>query len=143
MRRKFSSHGQPLARVLVADDNADLRELVAHQVRKLGVEVLLACNGQEAMDMALMHDPQIVLMDLEMPVLNGLDAVAQLRARGFEGLIVAFTGHEDGPRTEGALATGCNAVLRKPLSATKLRARMAEFLAECSGSTAASAMRLA
>ena len=137
MRRQYSSPGQPLARVLVADDNADLRELVAHQVRKLGVEVLLACNGQEAMDMALMHDPQIVLMDLEMPVLNGLDAVAQLRARGFEGLIVAFTGHEDGPRTEGALAKGCNAVLKKPLPAAKLRARMAEFLAERASSSAA------
>lgn len=136
MRRQSSFHGHPPARVLVADDNADLRELVAHQVRKLGVEVLLACNGQEAMEMALMHNPELVLMDLEMPVLNGVDAAAQLRARGFEGVIVAFTAHDDGPRTEGALAQGCNAVLKKPLSATKLRARMAEFLAERAGSTA-------
>ncbi len=136
MRRQSSFHGHPPARVLVADDNADLRELVAHQVRKLGVEVLLACNGQEAMEMALMHNPELVLMDLEMPVLNGVDAAAQLRARGFEGVIVAFTAHDDGPRIEGALAQGCNAVLKKPLSATKLRARMAEFLAARAGSTA-------
>ncbi len=127
---------RPQPKVLVADDNADLRELVAHQVRKLGAEALLAADGQEALEMALAHEPDLVLMDLEMPVLSGMDAVARLRERGFEGVIVAFTAHDDGPRIQDALANGCNAVLKKPLSATKLRARMVELLGSCAGAGA-------
>lgn len=128
MQRPSAVRVRPVSTVLVADDNADLRELVAHQVRKLGAQVLLAGDGQEAMDMALLHEPELVLMDLEMPVLSGLEAVSKLREKGFDGVIVAFTAHDDGSRTDGALARGCNAVLKKPLSATKLRARMAEYL---------------
>lgn len=128
MHRDSISPGKVDATVLVADDNADLRELLAHQVRKMGAQVMLAANGQEAVSMALSHHPALVLMDLEMPVMSGLDAAAALRQGGFDGVILAFTAHEDGPRTEGALACGCNAVLKKPLSATKLRMRLTEFL---------------
>lgn len=128
MQRPSALRTRPDAKVLVADDNADLRELVAHQVRKLGAQVLLAGNGQEAVDLALLHEPALVLMDLEMPVVSGLEAVSKLRDKGFEGVIVAFTAHDEGPRTDGALARGCNAVLKKPLSATKLRSRMTEYL---------------
>ena len=128
MPRPSGSSAHSQVRVLVADDNADLRELLAHQVGKLGAQALLAANGQEAIELALMHDPELVLMDLEMPVMSGLEAVAELRQQGYEGVIVAFTAHEDGPRTQGALASGCNAVLKKPLSATKLRSRLMEFL---------------
>ena len=114
--------------MLVADDNADLRELLAHQVGKLGAQALLAANGQEAVELALAHDPALVLMDLEMPIVSGMEAVARLRQSGYDGVILAFTAHEDGPMTQEALANGCNAVLKKPLSATKLRSRLMEFL---------------
>lgn len=123
--------------MLVADDNADLRELLAHQVRKLGARVMLACNGEEAVSMALDHHPALVLMDLEMPVMSGLEAAATLRQGGYAGVILAFTAHDDGPRTEGALACGCNAVLKKPLSATKLRVRLTEFLGARAGGPSA------
>lgn len=123
--------------MLVADDNADLRELLAHQVRKLGARVMLAANGEEAVSMALSHHPALVLMDLEMPVMSGLDAAATLRRGGYGGVILAFTAHEDGPRTEGALACGCNAVLKKPLSATKLRVRLNEYLGARTGGASA------
>lgn len=123
--------------VLIADDNADLRELLAHQVRKIGARVMLAANGQEAVELALCHRPELVVMDLEMPVMSGADAAATLRQGGYCGVILAFTAHEDGPRTEGALANGCNAVLKKPLSATKLRMRLAEYLGSRAGSPAA------
>jgi len=128
MSRETERRGVCGATVLVADDNADLRELLAHQVQKMGAQVLLAANGQEAMDMAMRHHPGLVLMDLEMPVMSGLEAVAGLRAQGYGGVILAFTAHEEGPRIQGALASGCNAVLKKPLSATKLRTRLTEYL---------------
>jgi two-component system, sensor histidine kinase len=112
----------------VADDNADVRELMAHQLGKLGTDVLMAANGQEAVELALLHRPELVLMDLEMPVVSGLEAVSRLRGGGYQGVIVAFTAHDDGPRTQSAMANGCDAVLKKPLSATKLRTRLVEFL---------------
>jgi len=128
MRRQTRVRGPLKSSVLVADDNADLRELVSHQLQKLGVEVMVAGNGQEAMELALAQNPHLVLMDMEMPILSGLDAVTKLRERGFEGVIVAFTAHDDGIRTQNALACGCNAVLKKPLSPSKFRTRMTEFL---------------
>lgn len=134
MRCENDTLGHSETTVLVADDNADLRELLAHQLRKMGAQVIQAANGQEAVTLALEHHPALVLMDLEMPVMGGLDAAAELRKCGYGGVIVAFTAHEDGPRTQSALACGCNAVLKKPLSATKLRMRLTEYLGLRAGS---------
>ena len=68
--------------VLVAEDNEDIRELVSHQLRRMGILVLLAEDGRRALDLALAERPALVLMDMDMPVMSGFDAVAALRAQG-------------------------------------------------------------
>jgi len=120
---------QPGSAVLVAEDNEDIRELVVHQLRRMGVEVLQASNGRQAIDLALAEQPALVLMDMDMPVMNGFEAVAQLRLRGYTKPILALTGYNEGPEAERALASGCDGLLGKPICSDVLRARVKQVLA--------------
>jgi CheY-like chemotaxis protein len=115
--------------ILVAEDNEDIRELVVHQLRRMGVHVLQADNGQKALDLALAEQPALVLMDMDMPVMSGFEAVAQLRLRGYTKPIFALTGHKDGPEAERALSSGCNALLGKPIHSDVLRVEVQKVLA--------------
>lgn len=69
--------------ILVVEDNLDCRVLIAALLEHAGASVELAENGQVGVDKATTTNPDVVLMDLQMPVLNGLDAIAQLRVCGF------------------------------------------------------------
>ena len=93
--------------VLVAEDNEDIRELVSHQLRRMGVRVVVAEDGRRAVDVAMAERPGLVLMDMDMPVMSGFDAVAALRAQGYAGPIYALTAYQDGPEAERALSSGC------------------------------------
>jgi CheY-like chemotaxis protein len=107
--------------VLVAEDNEDIRELVSHQLRRMGVRVVVAEDGRRAVDVALAERPGLVLMDMDMPVMSGFDAVAALRAQGYVGPIFALTAYQDGPEAERALSSGCDALLGKPINSERLR----------------------
>ena len=114
--------------VLIAEDNEDIRELVSHQLRRMGVEVMVAEDGRRALDIALATRPTLVLMDMDMPVMSGFDAVAALRAQGYTGQIYALTAYQDGPEADRALASGCDALLGKPIRSDRLRSRVAQAL---------------
>ncbi len=114
--------------VLIAEDNEDIRELVVHQLRRMGVNVLQAENGRAALDLALAEQPALVLMDMDMPIMTGFEAVEQLRRRGYTKPIFALTGHRDGPEAERALSSGCDALLAKPIHSDVLRARVRSVL---------------
>jgi CheY-like chemotaxis protein len=114
--------------VLVAEDNEDIRELVAHQLRRMGVRVVLAEDGRRAVDVALAERPGLVLMDMDMPVMSGFDAVAALRAQGYVGPIFALTAYQDGPEAERALSSGCDALLGKPINSERLRRHVTSAL---------------
>lgn len=122
------------ASVLVAEDNEDIRELVSHQLRRMGVLVIIAENGQRAFDLALAERPALVLMDMDMPVMSGFDAVAALRASGYCGSIFALTAYQDGPEAERALSSGCDALLGKPITSELLRRQVRQALDVASGS---------
>src|SRR6202022_4013710 len=66
-------------RVLLADDNDDIREMCADYLATAGYEVLQAENGVEAIDAAIHRKPHLIVMDLEMPVMGGLEAIQRLR----------------------------------------------------------------
>jgi CheY-like chemotaxis protein len=114
--------------VLIAEDNEDIRELVSHQLRRMGILVLIAEDGRRAFDVALAERPDLVLMDMDMPVMSGYDAVAALRAKGYRGSIFALTAYQDGPEAERALSSGCDALLGKPITSERLRSQVAQAL---------------
>jgi CheY-like chemotaxis protein len=94
----------------------------------MGVHVLEAENGRTALDLALTEQPALVLMDMDMPVMTGFEAVAELRQRGYTKPIYALTGHGEGPEAERALSSGCDALLAKPIRSDVLRAHVQSVL---------------
>ena len=105
---------EPLAgRVLVGEDNDDIRLLVEVFLTNLGVETRAVANGFSAVESALSERFDAVLLDMEMPMMNGYEAVHVLRERNYTGPILAFTAHHDGLEADRALAAGCDGIVAK------------------------------
>jgi CheY-like chemotaxis protein len=112
--------------VLVVDDFADGRELVAEYLAFKGFSVSEATNGADAIDMARNTRPNIVLMDLSMPGIDGWEATRVLKAdpRTQAIIIIAVTAHALKGETDAAREAGCDGVICKPFD---LVASGAEF----------------
>ncbi len=115
-------------RCLVVDDNPDLVELLRVTLASHGAEVILAENGAVALERA--GNVDLVLMDLDMPVLDGLTAIRILRERGFGGVITALTAHamEDDRRI--CLAAGADHYLPKPITTKQILEHVQTFVPE-------------
>ena len=102
-------------RVLVAEDSPDNQQLIRLYLRRLGAEVTLCENGKLAVEAALRQHHDLILMDMQMPVMSGLEAVEQLRARGYHGPIFALTANAMKEDVERYLQSGCDGFLAKPI----------------------------
>jgi CheY-like chemotaxis protein/anti-sigma regulatory factor (Ser/Thr protein kinase) len=122
------SRGRLSGHVLLADDNEDLRNLVTLLLRNLGLQVKGVEHGLAAVDTAMAEEFDVVLMDMEMPVMNGYEAVHVLRARGYAGTILGLTAHQEGIEVARAILAGCDAVLTKPVSLDSLKQALAPVL---------------
>jgi signal transduction histidine kinase/DNA-binding NarL/FixJ family response regulator len=111
--------------VLLAEDNIDNQKLVSLLLRRSGAEVSIAENGQLAVDMALLNPYDLILMDMQMPVMNGLEATRTLRQRGYRGAIVALTANATREDVESCLAAGCDDFMSKPIDRQKLYENLA------------------
>ncbi len=107
-------------RVLLAEDVLDNQVLMRMYLEKAGVEVEIANNGEEAIDAALHNNYDLILMDIQMPGTDGLQATKQLRLQGFNGPIVALSANAMSDDVNRSIAAGCNAHLTKPISKLKL-----------------------
>lgn len=104
-------------KVLIVDDIEMNRELLSFSLEDADIEVLTADNGQQAIDIVFSSKVDLVLMDIEMPIMNGLDATQKIRENNeYQQLpIIAMTGHsKDGDREKTA-AVGMNDHLVKPI----------------------------
>ncbi len=124
----------PGCRVLLAEDGQDNQRLVSHVLRKAGAEVIVADNGQAAVDLATAAVEQgqpfdVVLMDMQMPVLDGYEATRRLRAAGFQIPIVACTAHAMPEDRQKCLDCGCDDYLVKPIDRPRLLATVAAQIA--------------
>lgn len=116
-------------RVLVAEDSRVSQRLVGFHLERAGLAVTFADNGRVACERALAAVPpyDLVLMDMQMPELDGYAATAMLRARGFAGPIIALTAESDSSLA-GCIEAGCNEILAKPVEPERLRAVLARHL---------------
>jgi len=103
-------------RVLVVDDYPDAREMYGEYLEYCGFEVVQASNGMEALQRALDTAPDIILMDLSLPVMDGWEATRRLKAdKRTENIpVVALTGHALAGISEGAKKAGCDSFVTKP-----------------------------
>jgi DNA-binding NarL/FixJ family response regulator len=111
-------------RVLLADDQRVVREGLGTLLGLLdGIELVgTAADGEEAVTLAARHDPDIVLMDLRMPRVDGIEAIRRLRERGDRPRAIALTTYADDASVLGALRAGARGYLTKDAGAEEIRA---------------------
>jgi len=102
--------------VLIVDDYPDAREMYSEYLQYSGFDVIEAENGMEALTKAAEKSPDIILMDLSLPVMDGWEATRRLKAddRTASIPVVALTGHALAGISEGAKRAGCDAFVTKP-----------------------------
>jgi len=117
------SESSPPVRVLLADDQRLVRESLATMLGLLdGIDlVATASDGEEAVTLAAEHEPDVVLMDLRMPRLDGIDATRRLRERGAAARVIALTTFADDESVLGALRAGARGYLTKDSSADDIQ----------------------
>ncbi|TQF66898.1 hybrid sensor histidine kinase/response regulator [Pseudoalteromonas luteoviolacea] len=116
------------ANILLAEDNKDNQELISLLLNTWGLVPDIANNGAEAVEMSLVNDYDLILMDMQMPVMGGLEATEMLRHAAYDGPIVALTANIMKNDIDNYLAAGCDATLGKPIDREKLGAVLLEFL---------------
>jgi CheY-like chemotaxis protein len=120
--------GEPL--VLVVDDFQDNREMYAEYLAFSGFRVIQAANGKEALDQAFANRPDIIIMDLSLPVMDGWEATRRLKADQRTNAIpvVALTGHAMQGHSKGAIEAGCDSFVAKPCLPDQLVAEIRKML---------------
>lgn len=114
--------------VLIIEDTADLRELLTHYLEVKGYEVIQAEDGQEALNLAQQTIADFILVDFDMPFVNGLEVVRQLRQRpGFEPVPVVMTTSHGYTVRDRAVKSGCDEFLPKPIDFDRLDAMLDYF----------------
>ncbi|GAB3732245.1 hypothetical protein GCM10028794_09130 [Silanimonas algicola] len=116
-------------RVLVADDVDDLRSLLRASIEATGAEVVEAANGREALDRLADATPDLVLMDMHMPVMDGREAIATMRGDGCRLPVYACSADVMADDVAGFIAAGCDGALAKPIDNSALHAVLAKHLA--------------
>jgi CheY-like chemotaxis protein len=117
-------------KVLIAEDYDDVRQMMKILIETNGYEAIEATNGFEAVEKTHMYEPDMILMDLSMPVLDGIKATEAIRH--FDNAssnipILALTAYDDFYK-EKALEAGCDAVIRKPLEFDHLKTTIDRYL---------------
>ncbi len=113
--------------ILVAEDSPDNQALIRHLLMRHGAKVEIAEDGRQAVDLALGGHHDLLLMDLQMPVLDGYGAATELRRRGYDGPIIALSAHAMREEREKGAKAGCNDHLTKPINARALYAKVREY----------------
>jgi CheY-like chemotaxis protein len=107
-------------RVLLVEDSPDNQILISRFLNMAGASVDIAQNGEEGVRLALDHAYDLILMDIQMPVMDGYEATLRLRGRGYRHPILALTAHAMKEERDRCLGAGCNAHLTKPIDRRSL-----------------------
>jgi len=121
-------------RVLLAEDYPDMQLPVAFTLRNAGAEVEIAENGALAIEKVHAAEDEglpfeVILMDMQMPVVDGYTATRRLRDQGYQGAVIALTAHAMNGDREKCIAAGCNEYMTKPLHLERLVELVSEFSA--------------
>jgi PAS domain S-box-containing protein len=142
-QREF--HFPPGSRILLAEDGADNRKLLTYFLKEAGAEVVAAENGQIAVEKALAalngveEKPlDLILMDVQMPVMDGFEATHRLRQAGYSGPIVALTAHAMKEDRQKCLDAGCDDHIAKPVRRYQFLETVARYLEKGKPAPAAS-----
>ena len=116
--------------ILLAEDNQENQVLLSLILRKMGVAVIIASNGQEVVSKATNEQFDLIFMDMQMPLMSGLEATEVLRAQGYRGPIIALTANATSEDRALCLQAGCDDYLTKPINRDKLYETTARYLCQ-------------
>ena len=120
-----------MAKILLVEDNEMNRDMLSRRLTKRGFEVIVAVDGQQGIDMARQEKPDIILMDMSLPVVDGWGAARVLKSeaatRGIP--LVALTAHAMAGDREKAMEAGCDDYDTKPIDMQRLLEKIGRLLA--------------
>lgn len=119
-----------MAKILLVEDNEMNRDMLSRRLERKGHQILLAFDGQQGVDMACNELPDLILMDMSLPVLDGWAATRQLKATPTTQAIpiIALTAHAMAGDREKCIAAGCDDYDTKPVEFPRLLGKIQAFL---------------
>jgi CheY-like chemotaxis protein len=123
-----------MPKILLVEDNEMNRDMLSRRLQKRGYEVMIAVDGQSGLDMAQSESPDLILMDMSLPVMDGWEATRALKAapETRDIPIIALTAHAMSTDRDKAIEAGCDDYDTKPIELPRLLAKM-ESLMSSSG----------
>lgn len=121
-----------MSRILLVEDNELNRDMLSRRLLKKGYEIFMAMDGESSLELALTHKPDLILMDMSLPVMDGWEATRRIKAHPDAKKIpvIALTAHAMGDDRQKALAAGCDDYDTKPIEFSRLLAKIATSLGE-------------
>ena len=119
-----------VAKILLVEDNEMNRDMLSRRLERKGFQVVMAVDGGEGVAMAQSESPDLILMDMSLPVLNGWDATRQIKQNPQTGPIplIALTAHAMAGDREKAIEAGCDDYDTKPIDLPRLLAKIETLL---------------
>lgn len=130
MRRCTIGTKEAMPRILLVEDNEMNRDMLSRRLSRRGYEILIAVNGQEGVDMTRGENPDLVLMDMSLPIIDGWEATRQLKADEATKHvpIIALTAHAMAGDREKTLEAGCDDYDTKPIELSRLLEKINKLL---------------
>ncbi len=126
--RSADTEKQMRGHLLVADDTPLMQQLVKRMLEKMGFEVSLAKNGVEAVELATTQPFDAIIMDMQMPEMDGMEATRLLREKGYTLPIFALTANVVEKYRVAFYEAGCDGFIGKPIDNNKLKQLLQEYL---------------
>ncbi len=119
-----------MAKVLLIEDNEMNRDMLSRRLIKRGYEVVMAIDGQQGIDMAVSEKPDLILLDMSLPVVDGWEAAKQIKANPLSAKapLIALTAHAMAADRERAISAGCDDFDTKPVELPRLLGKMETLL---------------
>lgn len=119
-----------MKKILIVEDNEQNRYLMEYMLEQNGYSVVLACTGSQAVAMVAQEKPDLILMDIQLPDIDGLEVTRRIRATETNDNIpiVAVTSFATSGDREKALAAGCNGYIEKPINPETFLAEIGKYV---------------
>ncbi len=121
-----------MPKILLVEDNEMNRDMLSRRLERRGYQVLIAVDGQQGLDMAIAEKPELILLDMSLPLLDGWEVARRLK--GDEAMravpIIALTAHAMAGDREKAIEAGCDDYDTKPVELPRLLQKMETLLAK-------------
>jgi len=118
-----------MKRILLVEDNENNRDMLSRRLVKKGFSIDLAVNGQEAIDLTAQLKPDLILMDMSLPIMDGWEATRRLKASDHKNIpVIALTAHAMSDDRQKAMEAGCDDYETKPVDFPKLLDKINQYI---------------